>query len=340
MNDKFSLFPDQASTIAGPVDYLAWFILGLCVFFSTLTAILLIYFAIRYRRRSEDYVPASVHGSRRMEVGWMTSMFLLTLVMFGWSLYLYIGMQRPPDDAMEVYVVGKQWMWKVQHPDGQREINELHVPLGKPVKLTMASEDVIHDFYIPAFRVKQDVVPGRSTYLWFEANKEGTYHLFCGEYCGTNHSRMVGWVHVMKQGDYDHWLSANADLSMAQRGRQLFLKHQCIACHTGDAHRRAPDLEELFRTTVQLSNGPDWPADASYIAESIRLPKAKIVAGYQPIMPTFGPDVMDEQELQQLVEFIKNLKRGQTPKRNEATTPPDVNAKACPNGFDAGTSLP
>jgi cytochrome c oxidase subunit II len=328
VNAEFTLFPDQASTVSGPVDYLAGFILGLCVFFSTLTAILLIYFAIRYRRRAEDYTPPQIHGSTRLETGWIAFMSALTLVMFGWSAYLFITMQRPPDDALEIYVVGKQWMWKVQHPDGQREINELHVPVGKPVRLLLTSEDVIHDFYVPAFRVKQDVLPGRYTYLWFEAKQEGTFHLFCGEYCGTDHSRMVGRVHAMKREDYDHWLSANADLSMALRGRQLFLKHQCIACHTADTRQRGPNLEDLYMSTVNLQDGSRVVANESYIAESIRLPKAKIVAGFQPIMPTFGPDVMDEPELQQLVAFIKNLHRGDTPKRNEGTPPPEADAKA------------
>jgi cytochrome c oxidase subunit 2 len=198
----------------------------------------------------------------------------------------------------------------------------------RPVRLIMTSEDVIHDFFVPAFRLKQDVLPGRFTYLWFEAKQEGTFHLFCEEYCGTDHSRMIGWVHAMKQEDFDHWLSANADLSMALRGRQLFLKHQCIACHTGDSRQRGPNLEDLFMSTVTLQDGSKLTATESYIAESIRLPKAKIVAGFQPIMPTFGPDVMSGDELEQLVEFIKNLHRGETPKRNEETPPPKVDAKA------------
>jgi cytochrome c oxidase subunit 2 len=172
------------------------------------------------------------------------------------------------------------------------------------------------------------VLPNRYTFLWFEAKQEGTYHLFCEEYCGTQHAKMVGLVYVMKPEDYDRWLSENADLSMSQRGRQLFLKHQCIACHTGDTRQRGPSLEELYMSTVNLTDGSRVTANESYLAESIRLPKAKIVAGFQPIMPTFGPDVMDEQELQQVVAFIKNLHRGQTPRRNEETPAPDVNAKA------------
>jgi cytochrome c oxidase subunit 2 len=328
VNTDFQLFPDQASSTAGPVDALALFILGITVFTSTVTAILLIYFALRYRRRSEDHVPPQIHGSTRLEVGAMVFMGVVTVVMFFWSAALFINMQRPPDDALEVYVVGKQWMWKVQHPDGQREINELHVPVGKPVRLVMTSEDVIHDFYIPAFRVKQDVVPGRFTYVWFEAKREGSYRLFCEEYCGTQHSKMAGRVWAMKPEDYDRWLSEKADLSMSLRGRQLFLKHQCVACHTGDSTQRAPNLEDLYLSTVRLSNGPPVVADDSYLAESIRLPKAKVVAGFQPIMPAFGPQQVDEEELQQLVAFIKSLHRGQTPARNERGSPPDAKPDA------------
>jgi cytochrome c oxidase subunit II len=324
MNTDFTLLPEQASATAGPIDHLAGFILGICVFFSTLTAILLVYFAIRYRRRTESYVPPHIEGAKRIEFGWIGFMGGLTLIMFFWAMYLYLDLARPPDDALEVYVVGKQWMWKVQHPDGQREIDELHVPVGKPVRLILTSEDVIHDFYVPAFRVKQDVLPGRYTYLWFEAKQEGAYNLFCAEYCGTDHSRMVGKVYAMRLEAYGDWLSKKADLSMALRGRQLFLKHQCVACHTGDTHQRAPSLEDLYLSTVTLQDGSQFVASDNYLAESIRLPKAKIVAGFQPIMPTFGPDVMSEMELQQLIAFIKGLHRGQTPKRNEETPPPET----------------
>ena len=212
----------------------------------------------------------------------------------------------------------------LQHPEGgQREINELHVPVGRPVKLIMTSEDVIHSFFIPAFRVKQDVVPGRYTYVWFQPTKVGDYHLFCAQYCGTQHSRMVGWVHVMEPDEYQRWLSGKADESMALRGRQLFLKYQCIACHSGDSQAKAPLLEELYLKTVRLRDGRNVTADEDYIRRSIRDPKADIVDPYQPIMPTFGPDQMDEEQLQDLVAFIVTLGRDQTPTRNEATPAPE-----------------
>ena len=323
MNTDFTLFPDQASTAAPGVDMLYFFVIGVSVFFSTVTAVLLIYFALRYRRTSNNQVPPAIHGSPRMEVAWAGFLLVLFLVMFFWATHQYLKMMRPPDNAMEVYVVGKQWMWQLQHPEGgQREINELHIPVGKPVKLIMTSEDVIHDFFVPAFRVKQDVLPNRYTYMWFQANKTGDYHLFCAEYCGTQHSRMGGWVHVMEPDQYEKWLSSKADLSMALRGRQLFLKFQCIACHSGDSKAHAPLLEDLYRRRVDLDDGRTVEANEDYIRRSIREPKADVVSGYKPIMPKFGPDQMDDLQLQQLVAFIKNLGRDQTPTRNEATPPP------------------
>jgi cytochrome c oxidase subunit 2 len=324
MNSEFTLFPEQASTAAPQVDALFLFIIGVSLFFATITAVLVIYFSIRYRRRSEGQFPPPVHGSTRLETLVVGSMLALFLFMFCWAAYLYLHMMRPPDDAMEVYVVGKQWMWHVQHPvGGQREINELHVPVGKPVKLIMTSEDVIHSFFIPAFRVKQDVLPGRFTYLWFQPTKPGDYHLFCAQYCGTQHSRMGGWIHVMEEGEYRKWLDGQADLSMALRGRQLFLKYQCIACHSGDSQARAPLLEDLYLKDVTLTDGSVKQADEEYIRHHIRGPRDEVVTPYKPVMPIFGPDQMDDEELGQLVEFIKNLHRDQTPKRNEVTPAPE-----------------
>ena len=325
MNPGFSLFPDEASAAAPGVDLLFFFIIGVSVFFATATAVLLIYFALRYRRRSDDQFPKPIHGSTGMEIVWALFLLALFLGIFFWGAFQYLGMVRTPPDAMEVYVVGKQWMWHLQHPEGgQREINELHVPVGRAVKLVMTSEDVIHDFFVPAFRVKQDVLPNRYTYLWFKAAKVGDYHLFCSQYCGTQHSRMGGWVHVMEPDQYEKWLSSKADLSMALRGRQLFLKYQCIACHSGDSKAHAPLLEDLYGKRVSLDDGRTVEANDDYIRESIRDPKAKIVSGYKPIMPAFGPDQMDDLELQQLVAFIKNLGRDQTPTRNESTPPPEA----------------
>jgi cytochrome c oxidase subunit 2 len=326
MNAEFSLFPEEASSAAPAVDALFFFIVGVSLFFATITAVLVVYYSLRYRRKSPDHYPPAIHGSNRMEVLWAGFLLVLFLVIFFWGAFQALSMVNPPDDAMEVYVVGKQWMWQMQHPEGgQREINELHVPVGKPVKLIMTSEDVIHSFFIPAFRVKQDVLPvkDRFTYLYFTPTKTGNYHLFCAQYCGTQHSRMIGWVHVMEPSDYGRWLGGKADLSMALRGRQLFLKYQCIACHGGDSQARAPLLEELYGKTVTLTDGRVVDATEDYLRRSIRDPKADIVSPYQPIMPAFGPDQMDDLQLQQLVEFIKTLGRNQTPTRNEFTPAPE-----------------
>jgi cytochrome c oxidase subunit 2 len=288
------------------------------------TAVLVIYFSIRYRRKSDDHFPKPIHGSTRMEIVWLGFLLGLFLFMFFIATFQYLWMMRPPDDSMEVYVVGKQWMWQLQHPEGgQREINELHVPVGKPVKLVMTSEDVIHSFFVPAFRVKQDVLPARYTYLWFTPTKPGDYHLFCAQYCGTQHSRMGGWIHVMERDDYQRWLEGKADLSMALRGRQLFLKYQCIACHSGDSQARAPLLEELYGKRVTLNDGHVVDANEEYIHRHIRGPRNEVVSPYKPIMPTFGPDQMDDLELQDLIVFIKTLGRDQTPTRNEYTPAPE-----------------
>jgi len=324
MNTDFRLFPEQASSAAPSVDTLFLFIVGVSVFFSVITAVLLIYFALRYRRKSPGHFPRPVEGSTRMEALWALFLLVMFLLIFFWGAFQYLGMIHPPENAMEVYVVGKQWMWHLQHPEGgQREINELHVPVGQPVKLTMTSDDVIHSFFIPAFRVKQDVVPGRFTYLWFTPTKTGSYHIFCAQYCGTQHSRMVGWVHVMDPAEYQQWLSGRADQSMALRGRELFLKYQCIACHSGDSQAKAPLLEDLYRKEVHLRDGRVVTADDEYIRRSIREPAADIVDPYQPIMPTFGPDQMSSDDLENLLVFIKTLGPNQTPTRNERTPAPE-----------------
>lgn len=327
----FQLFPDQASTVAPKVDAVFFYILGVTIFFSVLIAVLVIGFAIKYRRRSEDEFPTPTVGSMKLEAAWIIIPLLLALVMFVWGTSTYFVVARPPDDALEIYVVGRQWMWKVQHPGGQSEINELHIPVGQPVKLVMTSEDVIHDFYVPAFRTKQDVVPGRYTRTWFEATKTGDYHLFCAEYCGTEHSRMGGWVHVMDQADYQKWLAERPFRSMAKKGEGLFYKLDCVTCHSATAEARAPVLEGLYGRTVQLRDHAPVRADADYLRESILKPDAKIVAGYEPIMPPFilkkSPDDKEghltEEELMQLIEYIKSLERGQTPPRVEESIPPE-----------------
>jgi cytochrome c oxidase subunit 2 len=315
------LFPEAASTHATAMDELFFFILGVCLFFSTLIAVSIVAFAVRYRRRSEADRPQSIHSSLKLELTWSLIPFALMLVFFFWGAHLYFSWAHAPEDSMEVYVVGRQWMWKMQHLGGQREINELHVPVGRSVKLTMTSQDVIHSFFVPAFRVHMDVLPGRYTTIWFQPTKPGRYHLFCSQYCGTNHAKMIGEIVVMTSDEYQTWLNQGVDGGMAHAGRKLFQKLQCVTCHSADAKARAPVLEALYLSEVHLDNGKVVRADETYLRESILYPDAKIVQGYKPIMPSYK-DQVDEEEILQLIAFIKALRPGQTPSRTEIADPP------------------
>jgi cytochrome c oxidase subunit II len=335
MGYRLPLFPEQASTLAPRVDALYAFLVIVTGFFSVLIAALVIIFAIKYRRRSEDYVPRPIAGALRLEILWIGVPLLISMVMFAWGASVYMGQNRPPDDAEQIYVVGKQWMWKVQHLDGHREINELHVPLGKAFRLTMTSEDVIHSFFMPAFRTKFDVLPGKYTTAWFRPIKTGTFHLFCAEYCGTKHSGMIGWIHVMQPSEYQAWLTGGApEGSLASSGEKLFQDLACNNCHhVGDgAQGRCPNLQGLFGRRVELASGATVVADEAYIRESILKPDAKIVSGYQAIMPTFDGLVTEEGVLQ-LIEYIKSI----GPK-NQGTGSPagGTPAVANPSGAEGG----
>jgi cytochrome c oxidase subunit 2 len=303
------IFPERASTVAGGVDSLYLFLLAVAAFFTILIFSLVFFFALRYRRRAEGERGKPIHGSLGLELFWTIVPFCLTMVMFGWGAALYFRNSRAPQGSIEIYVVGKQWMWKLQHPEGAQEINELHVPLGVPVKLIMTSQDVIHSFFVPAFRIKQDVLPGRYTTEWFQATKPGKYHLFCAEYCGNQHSGMVGWVTVMEPAEYQNWLSGGAAKgSMSEAGQALFDRLGCSGCHHPEGTGRGPSLAGLYSKQVELDNGQTVVADEGYIRESILNPRAKITAGYQPIMPTFQGQVSEEQLLQ-LIAYIKSLKK-------------------------------
>jgi cytochrome c oxidase subunit 2 len=337
------LFPQQASTIAPQVDALFLFIIGITVAISTVTALLLFYFAIKYHRRRPDEVPPQIHGSLKLELIWTLIPLVIVLFIFGWSVKVYFNMIIAPDNALEIYVTGRQWMWKVQHPEGQREIlgylptegdrpdlgSEMHIPVGVPVKLIITSEDVIHSFYIPDFRIKQDAVPGRYTTMWFEATKPGRYRVFCAEYCGVNHSKMGGWIVAQEPAEFQRWLASKADRSLALRGRQRFLQFQCISCHSADADARGPVLEGIYRQRRTMQDGATVIADEAYLRESILNPRAKIAAGFLPIMPTYQGQ-MNEDELTELIAYLKSLQRGDIPKRNEATPAPAVNPDAPP----------
>ncbi len=315
MSLPFPLFPPSASSTAGEVDLLYGFLIAVSAFFAVLIAVLVLLFAVKYHRRHPDEVGADIHGSLILELTWTFIPFALTMVMFFWGADLYFRLARPPIDAMEISVVGKQWMWKVQHPDGTREINEMHVPVGRNVKVTLGSEDVIHDYSIPAFRVKMDAVPGKLTTLWFKATKPGTYHLFCAEYCGTKHSGMIGQVIAMEPQDYEAWLSggtAGPAVPPAQAGEQLFSTLACITCHKADGTGVAPSLVGVYGSTVTLADGRQVQADDNYIRESIMVPTAKVVRGYQPVMPTFQGLVNEEQVLQ-LIAYVKSLQTAAAP---------------------------
>ena len=308
MFTNFPLFPQQASAQAGQVDAIYFFMVAVSAFFSILIAALVVIFAVKYRRRHREEVGYAIHGSLALELMWTIIPFGIVMVMFGWGAKVFFDLYRPPVGAMEIYVVGKQWMWKAQHMDGQREINELHVPVGRPVKLIMGSEDVLHSYYIPEFRVKADVIPGRYNVLWFTATKPGTYHLFCAEYCGTKHSGMIGSIVAMEPQDFQAWLSGGgASESPVAAGQKLFADLACNTCHMNDTQGRGPVLANLFGKAVQLQDGSTVTVDEAYLRESIVNPQAKIVAGFQPIMPTFQ-NILGEEELLKLVAYIKALK--------------------------------
>jgi cytochrome c oxidase subunit 2 len=307
------IVPERASSVAGRVDALHYFITAVTLIFTFLIFACIFYFAIRYRRRSEAERPKPIFGSLRLELAWTVIPLILVMTMFAWGAVLYFELMRPPANAVTLHVVGKQWMWKVQHPQGQREINELHVPVGKPVHLRMTSEDVIHSFYIPAFRVKMDVLPGRYTDLWFTPTQVGTYHLFCAEYCGTKHSGMIGWVTVMEPANFEAWLSgAPAGETLEQAGERLFKQFNCNTCHDAGPTQRGPALANLLGKRVTLQGGASVIVDENYIRESILQPNAKVVAGYQAVMPTYQ-GLVNEEAVLQLIAYVKSLTKEAPP---------------------------
>ena len=307
MSPAMPFLPERAASFAGEVDALFLFILSVTGVFALGIWIALIFLAVRYRRRSEADRPAEIHGSLVLELTWTIIPLLLMSVMFVWGAKVYFQLNRPPDDAMTVSVVGKRWMWKIQQPTGQREINELHVPIGRAVKLVITSEDTIHSFFVPAFRIKKDAVPGRYNLAWFRATKVGTYHLFCAEYCGTEHSRMTGRVVVMEPDAYQTWLAGGpAPESPVVAGEKLFTELNCITCHRPDSAGRGPVLAGIFGRPVKLASGDTVVADEAYVRESIVNPAAKVAFGYQPVMPTFQGQASEEQ-LIALIAYIQSL---------------------------------
>ncbi|WP_369725720.1 cytochrome c oxidase subunit II [Bradyrhizobium sp. LLZ17] len=306
MNTIFTL--PEASTQAARVDGIFAVLVVVSALTLALVFGLLVTFAIRYRRGSEakrGRLPEIVN--REFEVSWTAATLFLFAFLFWWAASADVGALTAPSNALEVHVLAKQWMWKTQHSNGAREINELHVPIGRPVRLVMTSQDVIHSFFVPAFRIKQDVLPGRNTETWFKATKLGVFPLFCAEYCGTDHSAMRGRVTVMSEDDYTRWLSRQPEGDdLAHLGAKLFVSQGCSGCHAGSSSVHAPKLDGLYGRTVQLSDGRQVKADDAYIRDSILQPKRDVVAGFEPIMPSFA-GLLDDGDVQSLTAYIRSL---------------------------------
>ena len=305
MFDNFPLWPDRASTAAGNVDALFIFLIIVSGLMTALIFTAVVYFAARYRRR-KGVLAEQIEGSTPLELTWSIIPFFVFLAIFAWGATVYFKSRTPPRDSTEVYVVAKQWMWKLEHAEGQREINELHVPVGRDVKLIMTSQDVIHSFFVPAFRMKQDVVPGRYTVAWFRAIKPGTYHLFCTQYCGTQHSGMIGSIIVQEPAQYEAWMSGGTTGPLSATGEKIFAELGCVTCHRTDSQGRGPNLQGVFGKPVLLEDGRTVTADENYIRECILDPGSKIVHGFKPVMPTFQ-GLVSEEQLNALVAYVKSM---------------------------------
>jgi len=306
MFSRMPFWPDAASTTASQVDALYLFLVMVSAIMTALIFTTLVVFAVRFRKQRGQSAE-QIEGSHTLEITWSVLPFTVFLSFFVWGAVIFFQERTPPQDATEVYTVAKQWMWKFEHAEGQREINELHVPTGRDVKMIMTSQDVIHSFYVPAFRIKQDVLPGRYTTAWFRATKPGTYHLFCSQYCGTQHSGMIGWVIVMDPRDYQAWMATGGgNQPMTATGQSLFAQFGCATCHRSDTQGRGPSLAGLYNNPVLLEDGRTVVADENYIRESILQLGAKVVKGFKPIMPTFQGQLSDEQ-LNALVAYVKSL---------------------------------
>ena len=319
--------------MAGSVDALYIFLLIVCGMMTLLIFITLIYFAARYRAR-KGVLAEQIEGSIPLELTWSIIPFAVFMVIFLWGAAVYFRGHTPPRDSTEVYVVAKQWMWKLEHAEGQREINELHVPVDRDVKLIMTSQDVIHSFFVPAFRMKQDVLPGRYTIAWFRATKVGTYHLFCTQYCGTQHSGMIGDIVVMEPAQYEAWMNGGSTGPLSVTGEKIFSELGCVTCHRSDSQGRGPNLQGVFGNPVELADGRTVVADENYIRECILDPGARRVKGFQPIMPTFQ-GLVSEEQVNALVAYVKSLAKPGEPARTAAATPPGALSQG-----QAGSSAP
>jgi cytochrome c oxidase subunit 2 len=316
------IFPEQASVFAKDVDALYFFILATCAFFAIGVSIAVVWLGIKYHKTHDGQIGARIEGNLPLELLWSVIPTIIAMFMFGWGASVFYHLRRPPDEALHLYAVGKQWMWKFQHLEGQREINELHVPAGRPIKITISSEDVLHSLYFPAFRTKMDAIPGRYTDLWFEAKTPGVYHIFCTEYCGTNHAGMIGNVTVLEPAAYQAWLQGGGmEGTLAQRGAKLFNDLACSTCHLDTGQGRGPSLKDILGKTETMQDGSTVVVDEGYLRESILNSQAKIVKGFQPLMPTFQ-GLVSEENLVALIEHVKSMSPQATPTAAPAAATP------------------
>jgi cytochrome c oxidase subunit II len=300
--------PEVASTQAAQTDGIYFALLALSAIIILLVTALILVFSIRYRRGSKAERGAMPQVmSREFEVGWTSATLFLALFIFWWVSSTQLSALVAPKDALQIHVVAKQWMWKTQHANGAREINELHVPIDTPVRLVMTSEDAIHSFFVPAFRMKKDVLPGRYTETWFQPTKLGVFHLFCAEYCGSEHSRMVGRIIVVQKDEYSRWLAAQRQGDgLAKEGEVVFRARGCSGCHAEASKVHAPNLNGLYGRPVQLADGRTVAADESYLRDSMLMPRRDIAAGYEPIMPSYA-GILTEGEIISLTAYIRSL---------------------------------
>jgi cytochrome c oxidase subunit 2 len=306
------IFPEQASTFAKDVDALYFFILATCAFFAIGVSVAVVWLGIKYHKTHDGQIGARIEGNLPLELLWSVIPTIIAMFMFGWGASVFFHLRRPPEEALHLYAVGKQWMWKFQHLEGQREINELHIPAGRPVKITISSEDVLHSLYFPVFRVKADAIPGRYSEIWFEATQTGDFHMFCAEYCGTSHSDMITQLVVHEPGGYEAFLQKAEDLKKklppAELGKMLYSQQGCETCHSTDGSTKVgPTWKGMYGHEVKFADGTSGTVDENYLRESINQPQAKIVAGFAPSMPTYQGKLADY-EINGLIEFIKSLK--------------------------------
>jgi cytochrome c oxidase subunit II len=299
--------PTAASTISNRVDAIFNFELALSVAITIGVCFTILFFCVKYRHGVKADRANPPTQNRVAEAIWIITPIVLSLGTAVWGARVYYDMYKAPPGSIRINVVAKQWMWKLQHPEGQREINELHIPVGRPVQLILTSQDVIHSFFVPAFRIKQDVLPGRTTTTWFQATKAGSYHLLCSQFCGMDHSHMTGTVYAMEPADYENWLNrTQGQPTMAAEGAKLYQRLGCSGCHGASNTVRAPSLDGIYGKPVPLEGRRIVIADDRYLHDSILLPKQEVAAGYKPVMPSFKGQI-GEDEVLELVAYIRSL---------------------------------